>query len=44
MGNDLGNAYIGQMLAKQMMHEALYGKPQPKKKSFVKSLWKKFSK
>lgn len=26
MGNDLGAAYVGQIIAKQMMHEAFYGK------------------
>ena len=44
MGNDLGTAYMGQIIAKQMMHEALYGKAKPKKKSFIKSMWKKMSK
>ncbi|WP_275946119.1 hypothetical protein [Vibrio metschnikovii] len=44
MGNDLGSAYIGQLIAKQMMHEALYGKVKPKKKSFIKSVWKKLNK
>lgn len=44
MGNDLGTAYIGQIIAKQMMHEALYGKAKPKKKSFIKTMWKKINK
>ena len=26
MGNELGGAYIGQMIAKDAMHKALYGK------------------
>lgn len=44
MGNDLGAAYVGQIIAKQMMREALYGKAQPKKKSFIKMMWKKMAK
>ncbi|BEI25216.1 hypothetical protein ACYVL9_000747 [Vibrio fluvialis] len=44
MGNDLGAAYVGQIIAKQMMHETFYGKAQPKKKSFIKTMWKKMTK
>ena len=31
MGNELGGAYIGQMIAKDAMHKALYGKAKKKK-------------
>ncbi|WP_428812196.1 hypothetical protein [Vibrio makurazakiensis] len=44
MGYELGNAYLGQILAKNMMHEALYGKPKPKKVSFFKRVMKKLAK
>ncbi|WP_282567531.1 hypothetical protein [Vibrio sinaloensis] len=41
MNNELGNAYLGQMIAKQAMHDALYGKPKAKKTSFIKRMMKK---
>ncbi|WP_257619006.1 MULTISPECIES: hypothetical protein [Vibrio] len=44
MGYELGNAYLGQIVAKNMMHEALYGKPKPKKMSLVKRMMKKIAK
>lgn len=43
MGNDLGALYMSQTIGKQLMHAELYGKRQPKKKSFIKTLWKKVS-
>ena len=46
MNYELGHAYLGQMVAKNMMHEALYGKPKPKPKkaSFIKRMMKKMAK
>ncbi|GMQ48280.1 hypothetical protein [Vibrio sp. 10N] len=44
MSYELGSVYVGQMAAKKMMDEMLYGKAQPKKKSFVKRMMKKLSK
>ncbi len=45
MGYELGSAYLGQIVAKQMIEEALYGKPKKAKKtSFIKRLVKKVSK
>ncbi|MFA0087736.1 hypothetical protein BCU66_014680 [Vibrio sp. 10N.286.49.B1] len=44
MGYELGAAYIGQLAAKKMIDDMLYGKPQPKKKSFIKRMMKKISK
>jgi len=44
MSYELGNAYVGQIVAKNMMHEALYGKAKPKKVSFVKRMMKKLAK
>ncbi|MFB9214364.1 hypothetical protein [Vibrio sinaloensis] len=41
MNHELGNAYLGQMIAKQAMHEALNGKPKAKKSSFIKRMMKK---
>ncbi len=34
MGNEIGGAYIGQMIAKDAMHKALYGKAKKKKLLF----------
>ncbi|WP_164683964.1 hypothetical protein [Vibrio maerlii] len=45
MGYELGSAYLGQIVAKQMIEEALYGKPKKvKKTSFFKRFAKKLSK
>lgn len=45
MGHDLGAAYLSQIIAKQMVEEAIYGKPTtPKRKSRVKALVKKLTK
>ncbi|MDN3697091.1 MULTISPECIES: hypothetical protein [Vibrio] len=44
MGNELGGAYLGQMIAQDMMHQALYGKTKAKKTSFIKKMMKKMSK
>ncbi|MDC5850204.1 hypothetical protein OPW32_13415 [Vibrio europaeus] len=41
MIHELGNAYLGQMIAKQAMQNALYGKPKAKKTSFIKRMMKK---
>lgn len=42
MTNEIGGAYIGQMIAKDAMHKALHGKAKKKKASvfsrFVKKL------
>lgn len=43
MNHELGSAYLGQLVAKQAMHNALYGKPKAKKSSFLKRCWKKVS-
>ncbi|WP_301338511.1 hypothetical protein [Vibrio splendidus] len=44
MNYELGHAYLGQMVAKNMMHEALYGKSKPKKPSFFKRMMKQMAK
>ncbi|WP_279610948.1 hypothetical protein [Vibrio gelatinilyticus] len=44
MGYELGAAYIGQIAAKKMIDEMLYGKPQPQKKSLIKRVLKKITK
>lgn len=44
MGNELGGAYIGQMMAKQSMHNALYGKSTKKKASLISRMFKKMAK
>ncbi|WP_301951207.1 hypothetical protein [Vibrio sp. Evd11] len=44
MNYELGHAYLGQIVAKNMMHETLYGKSKPKKPSFFKRMMKKMSK
>ncbi len=44
MNYELGHAYLGQMAAKSMMHEAMYGKSKPKKSSFIKRMMKKMAK
>ena len=41
MNHELGNAYLGQMIAKQAMYEALNSKPKAKKSSFIKRMMKK---
>ena len=38
MSYELGNVYVGHIVAKNMMHEALHGKPKQKKISFVKRI------
>ncbi|MDE1350791.1 hypothetical protein L9W80_11565 [Vibrio aestuarianus] len=43
MGYELGGAYVGQIIAKKTMYDSMNGKPQAKKKSFIKALVKKFS-
>lgn len=44
MGYELGSAYLGQIIAKQMINESLYGKPKSKKVSLIKRMKSKFSK
>ncbi|GAL16984.1 hypothetical protein ACPV5O_01870 [Vibrio maritimus] len=44
MSYELGSAYIGQLAAKKMIDDMMYGKPTPKKKSFVKRMMKKLAK
>ncbi|WP_265674133.1 hypothetical protein [Vibrio qingdaonensis] len=44
MGYELGAAYVSQLAAKKMIDDMLYGKPQPKKKSFLKRMMKKLRK
>ncbi|AAW84525.1 hypothetical protein VF_0030 [Aliivibrio fischeri ES114] len=46
MGYDLGTVYLGQMAAKKMLNEEMYGKQQPrtKKTAVTKKLWKGFEK
>ena len=44
MGNELGDAYIGQMIAKDAMHKALYGKAKKKKASVFARVMKKLAK
>lgn len=43
MNHELGNAYLGQMIAKQAMYEAM-NKPKAKKASFFKRMMKKVAK
>lgn len=43
MGNELGGAYIGQMIAKDAMHKALYGKAKKKKASVFARVIKKLA-
>lgn len=44
MNYDLGSVYLGQIAAKNMLNEAMYGKQQPRNKKTVvtKKLWKGF--
>ncbi|MDR9828839.1 hypothetical protein RCJ22_24945 [Vibrio sp. FNV 38] len=42
--NDLGSAYLGQLVAKQIMEEAMTGKVKAKKPSFLKRMIKKVAK
>ncbi|WP_265686189.1 hypothetical protein [Vibrio paucivorans] len=44
MGHDLGNVYVGHLMAKRMMEDSLYGKAAPKKVSLFKRLKKKMNK
>lgn len=45
MGNDIGAAFVSNLIAKNMINEALYGKPvSKKKKSGLKKFFKKLSK
>jgi len=44
MNYELGHTYLGQMAAKNMMHEAMYGKSKPKKASFIRRMMKKMAK
>lgn len=41
MGNEIGGAYIGQMIAKDAMHKALYGKAKKKKSFYFCSCYEK---
>ena len=43
MTNELGGAYIGQMIAKDAMHKALHGKAKKKKVSALSRLVKKLA-
>lgn len=44
MNYDLGSVYLGQVAAKNMLHEEMYGKQQARKKksAVMKKLWKGF--
>lgn len=44
MNYDLGSVYLGQIAAKNMLNEEMYGKQQARKKKSVvmKKLWKGF--
>jgi hypothetical protein len=44
MSSDLGAIYLSQQVAKQMINEVLYGKPEPKRKSRIKAMFKKRAK
>ncbi|ENT6806685.1 MULTISPECIES: hypothetical protein [Vibrio] len=44
MGYELGGAYIGQMMAKDAMYKAMYGKTTKKKASFISRMLKKMAK
>jgi hypothetical protein len=44
MSSDLGAIYLSQQVAKQMIDEVLYGKPEPKRKSRIKAMFKKRAK
>lgn len=43
MTNELGGAYIGQMIAKDAMHKALHGKTKKKKASVFSRVLKKLA-
>ncbi|CAH1527727.1 MULTISPECIES: hypothetical protein [Vibrio] len=43
MGYELGGVYIGQMIAKDAMHKALYGKTKKKKPSMFARVMKKLA-
>ncbi|MGR5130943.1 hypothetical protein [Vibrio alfacsensis] len=43
MGYELGGVYIGQMIGKEAMHKALYGKTKKKKPSMFARLMKKLA-
>ncbi|CAM3041079.1 hypothetical protein QTO01_04945 [Vibrio mytili] len=43
MNHEIGGAYIGQMIAKDVMHKALYGKSKKKKVSVFARIVKKLS-
>ncbi len=46
MSNEIGGAYgayLGEMMAKNAMHKALYGKPKKKKASAFSRLMKKLA-
>lgn len=43
MGYELGGVYFGQMLAKDAMHKALYGKVKKKKPSMFTRIMKKLA-
>ncbi|MDF2155362.1 hypothetical protein [Vibrio sp. CAU 1672] len=41
MGNELGGFYIGQMVGRDAMHKAMYGKAKKKKASVLTRIYKK---
>lgn len=43
MGYELGGIYIGQMIGKEAMHNALYGKTKKKKPSLFARIVKKLA-
>ncbi len=43
MNNEIGGAYIGQMLARDAMHKALHGKVKKKKASVFSRVMKKLA-
>ncbi len=46
MNYQLGSAYtlMGEVIVKQVMDDTLYGKDKPKKKSLIKTMFKKNTK
>ncbi|WP_265093429.1 hypothetical protein [Vibrio metoecus] len=43
MNNELGSVYLGQLIAKQAMHQAQVGKSKTKKRSFLQRIRQKVS-
>ncbi|AOW85134.1 hypothetical protein [Vibrio mimicus] len=43
MNNELGSVYLGQLIAKQAMYQAQFGKSKAKKRSLLQRMRQKFS-